>query len=124
MQARLYDTWVARNDKMAHSVTRLYQHRKGPIVIIIGGGHTEHGLGVINRVTAIDNTIKQVNIALREISVQPSELSEYLMPLDLAGFEKAPPADYLWFTQRVSYADPCEEFKKSLQKMKKKPAKK
>ena len=124
MQARLYDTWVARNDKMAHSVTRLYTHRKGPIVIIIGGGHTEYGLGVINRVSAIDKTIKQVNIALREISVKPSNLPEYLIPLDLEGFEKVPPADYLWFTQRVSYADPCEEFKKSLQKMKKKPAKK
>ncbi|WP_299978771.1 ChaN family lipoprotein [Desulfobacula sp.] len=123
MQSRLYDTWVARNDEMALSVTRLYNHRKGPIVIIIGGGHTEYGLGVINRVMAIDNTIKQVNIALREISVNPSDSSEYLMPLDLEGFEKVPPADYLWFTQRVSYADPCEEFKKSLQKMKRKSAK-
>ena len=119
MQSRLYDTWVARNDKMAHSITRLYKHGKGPIVIIIGGGHTEYGLGVINRVAAIDKTIKQVNIALREISVKPSELPDYILPLELEGFEKVPPADYLWFTQRVSYADPCEEFKKSLQKMKK-----
>ncbi|MCK5695252.1 MAG: ChaN family lipoprotein [Desulfobacula sp.] len=118
MQARLYDTWVARNDKMAHSITRLYKHGKGPIIIIIGGGHTEYGLGVINRVTAIDKTIKQVNIALREISVHPSELLDYILPLKLEGFKKVPPADFLWFTQRVSYADPCEEFKKSLQKMK------
>jgi len=121
MQARLYDTWVARNDKMAHSITRLHKYGKGPIVIIIGGGHTEYGLGVINRVSAIDKTIKQVNIALREISVTPSELPEYILPLELEGFEKVPPADFLWFTQRVSYADPCEEFKKTLQKMKTKP---
>lgn len=119
MLARLYDTWVARNDKMALSITRLYKHGKGPIVIIIGGGHTEYGLGVIDRVAAIDKTIKQVNIALREISVKPSGLLEYVLPLDLAGFEKKPLADFLWFTQRVSYADPCEEFKKSLKKMKK-----
>jgi len=119
MQSRLYDTWVARNDKMALSITRLYKHGKGPIVIIIGGGHTEYGLGVIDRVAAIDKTIKQVNIALKEISVKPSGLSEYVLPLELAGFEKNPLADFLWFTQRVSYADPCEEFKKSLQKMKK-----
>lgn len=118
MQARLYDTWVARNDKMAHSITRLYQHGKGPVIIIIGGGHTEYGLGVINRVAAIDKTISQVNIALREISVNPSELRDYILPLELEGFKKAPPADFLWFTQRVSYTDPCEEFKKSLQKMK------
>lgn len=118
MQARLYDTWVARNDKMAHSITRLYKHGKGPIIIIIGGGHTEYGLGVINRVAAIDRTISQVNIALREISVNPSELLDYILPLELEGFKKVPPADFLWFTQRVSYSDPCEEFKKSLQKMK------
>ncbi len=122
MQARLYDTWVARNDTMALSITRLHKHSKGPIVIIIGGGHTEYGLGVIDRVTAIDKTIKQVNIALREISIKPSDLSEYLLPLDLEGFAKVPLADYLWFTQRVSYKDPCEEFKKSLEKMKRKPA--
>ena len=121
MQARLYDTWVARNDKMAHSITRLHKYGKGPIVIIIGGGHTEYGLGVINRVSAIDKTIKQVNIALREISVTPSELPEYILPLELEGFEKVPPADFFCFTQRVSYADPCEEFKKTLQKMKIKP---
>ena len=120
MQARLYDTWVARNDKMALSITRLYKHRKGPIVIIIGGGHTEYGLGVIDRVAAVDKTIKQVNIALKEISVRPSGLLEYVLPLELAGFEKVPQADFLWFTQRVSYSDPCEEFKKSLKKMKKK----
>jgi len=120
MQAKLYGTWVARNDKMAHSITRLYKYRKGPVVIIVGGGHTEYGLGVIDRVSAIDKTIKQVNIALREISVKPSELTEYLRPLELEGFKKVPVADFLWFTQRVSYADPCEEFKKSLQKMKKK----
>ncbi|MCD4676472.1 MAG: ChaN family lipoprotein [Desulfobacula sp.] len=119
MQSRLYDTWVARNDKMASSITRLYKHGKGPIVIIIGGGHTEYGLGVVNRVTAVDKTISQVNLALREISVNPLSLAEYLIPLDLEGFKKAPPADFLWFTQRVSYADPCEEFKESLQKMKK-----
>jgi len=120
MQSRLYGTWVARNDQMAHSITRLYKHRKGPIVIIIGGGHTEHGLGVIDRVTKVNKTIKQVNLALKEISVSPSNLEEYVLPLELKGFEKLPPADYLWFTQRVSYADPCEEFKKSLEKMKRK----
>jgi uncharacterized iron-regulated protein len=119
MQSRLYDTWVARNDRMARSITRLQALGKGPIVIIIGGGHTEYGLGVINRVAAIDNTIKQVNVSLREISVTPSPLLDYMAPLVLEGFKTVPPADYLWFTQRVSYADPCEEFKKSLKRMKK-----
>ncbi len=119
MQSRQYDTWVARNDKMALSISRLHKHRKGPVVIIIGGGHTAYDLGVVNRVTAIDKTITQVNVDLKEINITPSNLLDYIQPLDLEGFERKPPADYLWFTQRVSYADPCEEFKKSLQRMKK-----
>ncbi|MEN8212646.1 MAG: ChaN family lipoprotein [Thermodesulfobacteriota bacterium] len=118
MQSRLYDTWTARNDKMALSITQLAKHGNGPVVVIIGGGHTEYGLGVISRVREIDKNITQVNIALQEISVKPSNLSEYTQPLELKGFKKRPPADFLWFTQRVSYKDPCKEFKKSLQKMK------
>jgi uncharacterized iron-regulated protein len=119
MQARLYDTWVARNDKMALSITKLSRYTKGPVVIIIGGGHTEYGLGVIDRVHAMDKNIRQINIALQEISVNPSGLSQYLEPLNLAGHPKSPPADFLWFTQRVSYDDPCEKFRHKLKKMKK-----
>jgi uncharacterized iron-regulated protein len=105
---------------MALSITQLVKHSNDPVVIIIGGGHTEYGLGVMNRVKEIDKNITQVNIALQEISVKPSNLSEYIQPLELKSFKKNPPADFLWFTQRVSYEDPCKEFKKSLQKMKQK----
>ncbi len=119
MQSKLYDAWTARNDKMALSITQLVKHSSGPVIIIIGGGHTEYGLGVINRVKEIDKTISQVNIASQEISTNPADLSEYLEPLELEGFGPVPPADFIWFTQRVSYKDPCKEFKKSLKKMKK-----
>jgi len=119
MQSRIYDTWVARNDKMALSISQIHQHSKGPVIIIIGGGHTEYGLGVMDKVSVIDPDIRQINIAIREINRNPSLLTEYLAPLNLKGYDPVPPADYLWFTQRVSYADPCEEFKKSLNKMRK-----
>lgn len=131
MTSRLYDTWVARNDKMALSISQLYESKldetqlykngaKGPIVIIIGGGHTEYGLGVMDRVRAINPDISQVNIGLTEITRDTSDLGAYLHPLELEGFEPVLPADYLWFTQRVSYKDPCEEFKAALKKMKQK----
>ena len=123
MQSRLYDTWVARNDKMALSISQMHTHWNGPVVVILGGGHTEHNLGVIDRVTAINKNIRQVNIALTEITVNPSKLSDYLFPLDLKGFDKTPPADFLWFAQRVSYENPCERFKESLEKIKKSTAK-
>ena len=41
----------------------------------------------------------------------------YNQTLELEGFEPTLPADYLWFTQRVSYKDPCEEFKAVFKKM-------
>ncbi|MCP4673461.1 MAG: ChaN family lipoprotein [Desulfobacula sp.] len=118
MQSKLYDTWVARNDKMALSITQLVKHSNGPVIIIIGGGHTEYGLGVINRVKTMDKSITQVNISLQEISVKSSDLSEYMEPLDLTGFEPVLPADFICFTQRTSYKDPCLEFEKSLKRMK------
>lgn len=126
MTARLYDTWVARNDKMALSISQLYasqldkKNAQGPLVIIIGGGHTEYGLGVMDRVRSINPDISQVNIGLTEITRDPSSLGEYLQPLELEGFEPVLPADYLWFTQRVSYKDPCEEFKAAFKEMKQK----
>lgn len=116
----LYDTWLARNDKMALSITRLNEQAggKGPVVVIIGNGHTEYSLGVIDRVRALDPGIRQTNLAMTEITRKPSGLEDYLVPLDLEGFEPAPPADFLWFTQRVSYKDPCQEFQKMFKKMK------
>ena len=124
MTSRLYDTWLSRNDKMALSISQLYEkEHQGPIVVIIGRGHTEYGLGVMDRVTALNPDISQINIALTEITIDSSDLGEYLQPLELEGFEPVPPADFLWFTQRVSYKDPCEKFKasfKSLEKMKQK----
>ncbi len=121
MTSRLYDTWVARNDKMALSISQLYEkNNKGPIVVIIGGGHTEYRLGVMDRVRAINPKISQVNIGLTEISRDPSGLEDYILPLELEGFAPVAPWDYACFTQRVSYENPCERFKASFKKMKQK----
>lgn len=120
MQTRLYGTWVARNDKMAHSITRLASHNKGPVVVIVGGGHTEYNLGVIDRVNAINKDIKQVNIAFKEVDFHKLELASYLVPLDLKGFDPVPVADYIWFSRPVSSEDPCIKFESVLKRMKEK----
>ncbi|MCG8616023.1 MAG: ChaN family lipoprotein, partial [Desulfobacterales bacterium] len=134
MTAKLYDTWVARNDRMALSITQIHrdiqngaqagEKTNGPVIVIMGNGHTEYGLGVIDRVTHITPDISQVNLSLMEIFREPAGLDAYLERLDLEGFPPAPPADYIWFTQRTSYEDPCERFKESLQHMKRKGMKK
>ncbi|MCG8553336.1 MAG: ChaN family lipoprotein [Desulfobacterales bacterium] len=134
MTERLYDTWMMRNDRMALSVIELFNavqakdrntagRQTGPVVIIIGAGHTEYGLGVPDRVNHLNPNIIQTNLAITEIERDPADLARYLTPLDLEGFEPVPPADFLWFTQRVSYEDPCEKFKRVLEKMKRDPKK-
>ncbi len=123
MADRLYDTWRARNDQMASTIVQLHDSRQasqGPVVIIMGNGHTEYGLGVLDRVKHLNPTISQANLAMAEIFREPAELETYLTPLDLDGYPPAPPADFLWFTQRVSYEDPCLKFKEALERMKKK----
>jgi len=118
MLDRLYDTWTARNDAMARSITRLAEAVTGPVVVIMGNGHTEYGLGVVDRVRFLDPALSQVNLALTEIRPVPADIDTYIAPLDLEGFPLLFPADYIWLTQRVSYEDPCQAFKKSLKKMK------
>ena len=116
MNSRLYDTWTARNDTMALSLTKLVKFSKGPVIAIMGGGHTEYGFGVIDCVSFINKNISQVNVSLREINIEPAGLQEYLEPFKLKGHKERPPADYIWFTHRVSWDDPCERFKKNLNK--------
>jgi uncharacterized iron-regulated protein len=130
MTSRLYDTWRARNDRMALSITQLHDSLTedkpspteipGPIVVIMGNGHTEYGLAVIDRVNHLNQDISQLNLAMTEILREPADLDVYMERLDLVGYDPVPPADYLWFTQRVSYEDPCLKFKESLDRMRQK----
>jgi len=117
-------------DRMALSVAELFNavqtrdrtgagRKTGPVVIIMGAGHTEYGLGVMDRVRHLQPRAAQTNLAITEIAREPADIRHYLAPLDLDGFDPVPPGDYLWFTQRVSYEDPCEKFKTVLKKMKK-----
>ncbi|ACN15683.1 hypothetical protein HRM2_25890 [Desulforapulum autotrophicum HRM2] len=117
MQSRLFDTWVARNDTMAHTITELHDTQPDrPVVVIIGGGHTEHNLGVVDRVRHLKPGISQVNVGFVEITRTPSPVHDYLAPLELEGYAPSPAHDYIWFTQRVSYQDPCERYKRMLEK--------
>ena len=130
MANKLYDTWVARNDRMALSISQIHNgfpasnvppetgKTHGPIVVIMGNGHTEYGLGVVDRVTHIAPEITQVNLSLTEIFREPAPLGDYIERLSLEGFPHQPPADYIWFTQRTSYENPCDRFKDVLKRMK------
>lgn len=119
---RQYQTWLARNDTMARSITQLAgERRQGPVVVIVGGGHVEYDLGIVERVKAMDPQLKQMVVGLTEVARKPLPEADYLAPLELEGFEPVMPAPVLWFTQRVSNEDPCEKFKEMLKRMKEAP---
>ncbi|MCG8566372.1 MAG: ChaN family lipoprotein [Desulfobacterales bacterium] len=119
MLDKQYQTWLARNDTMARSITQLSREkRKGPVVVIVGGGHTVHGLGIVDRVAHLNPQLSQVILGLTEVSAQGRPAEDYLTPLELEGFDPTPPGDFLWFTPRVSNGDPCKKFKKMLERMK------
>ncbi len=118
-QKNMYQSWIARNDRMAQSIAAmLTQDPIEPIVMILGGGHTQHNMAVYERVAFLKPGVRQLNIGLREISIEPQPLSDYCQPTKIGQKGFAPSHEYLWFTQRSSYEDPCQRFKEQLQKMK------
>ncbi|MCW8886458.1 MAG: ChaN family lipoprotein, partial [Motiliproteus sp.] len=108
---RLYQTWIARNDRMAASIVTMTDERpKGPVVVILGNGHVRHDMGVYERVGHLRPALKQLNLGFREITVEPTPLADYLSTETVAGKTFAPIHQLLWFTQRQDYEDPCALF--------------
>ncbi|MEH6627906.1 MAG: ChaN family lipoprotein [Motiliproteus sp.] len=110
---RLYQTWIARNDRMAASIAEMSQEsRQGPLVIILGNGHVRHNMGVYERVAFLAPELKQFNMGFREIAIDPLPVSEYVASEIVEGNTFAPIHEVLWFTQRQDYGDACKGFHK------------
>ena len=97
---RLYDNWVARNDTMARAIVdALDDATAGPVVVIVGAGHTEYGLGVVERVAALRPDVEQVNLGLTELAFEPQPLVHYTAAERHEGRDFGPAHRYLWFTE-------------------------
>jgi uncharacterized iron-regulated protein len=108
----LYRTWLERNYRMASSITAMAKgQQNGPVVMIIGAGHTEHGLGVVEQVRLQQPQLTQLNLALQEIYRQPAELADYLYGDTAPEQDLGARYQLLWFTQRQDYKDLCAIFK-------------
>lgn len=117
-QERMYQTWLARNDTMARSIVAMADASPDqPVVVILGGGHTEHNMGVFERVQHLRPDIRQLNLGLTEIFRESAPLDEYLSTTTIGGQTFLPAYEYLWFTQRFSYEDPCLRFKEQLKRI-------
>ena len=106
---RLYQTWVARNDRMATSIVQIAKENKSrPIVVILGKGHVQHSQGVFERVAHLNPELRQINLGFTEISRAPNPLSYYVKPEIVAGKEFPPSHQLIWFSQRQDFGDPCD----------------
>ncbi len=126
LMTRLYRTWYERNYRMASSVVAMAQTPEGagedspsagPVVMILGAGHTEHNQAVVAQVAKLAPQLTQLNIGLQEIYIEQAPLADYLNghSVDQDGGLKhdfGPRYDLLWFTQRQDYRDRCAELNK------------
>lgn len=112
MLTHLYQTWVARNDRMARSVVTMRRSQPGPVVLVVGNGHLEYDQGVPERVRALAPALKQLNLGWREIAIEPQPLAQYLGAEQLEGRRFGTDHQLFWFTQRQDYRDPCAELNK------------
>ena len=113
----LYETWLQRNDTMAQSIAAMAKTGQA-VLMIIGAGHTRHNLAVIERVNHILPGVRQFNLGYQELALEPQAADDYYQTQKIADRQLAPSHDYLWFTPRSSFEDPCDRFKIQLQKHK------
>jgi|GEM_PF-380481 len=121
---KLYDAWLARNEAMARSIIAMHdEHPDQPVVVILGGGHTEYNMAVVERVNHLKPGLKQLNLRLRTVADQPLPVEEYFEPLQVNDVSFGVPFDYQWFTARMpEREDPCTAFLKHKNKHNPKPA--
>lgn len=115
--ARLYDTWLARNDAMAAGiVAALEDADHHPVVVIVGAGHVEHDQSVVRRVAELRPGTHQLVVGLRPVTVPPRPLADHLAPTVRDGVDFGPDYGIFWFTPLQEREDPCERYREILRK--------
>ena len=85
----------------------------GTAVLIAGTGHTRQDRGVPQFLDAMGASGTVLNIAFVEVRPGRDRPAAYAEIYDAAAL----PFDYAWFTPAVDFADPCEKFRRALEKM-------
>jgi uncharacterized iron-regulated protein len=81
-------------------------------VLIAGGGHVRSDYGVPAYVRRIDPGARIVSVAFVEVDPTRTNVESYA-----ERFGGRLPFDYVWFTPAVDEEDPCEKFRKSLERL-------
>lgn len=112
--SKLYDTWQARNEAMAQAIVAAHSEQPDqPVVVILGGGHIQYGMGTVERVQNRQDSLDQFGIRLLEVASSPIDISEYFAAPDGDLKHFGSPYDTIWFTERMpERPDPCRVFNK------------
>jgi uncharacterized iron-regulated protein len=101
----------ARNAQMAEAL--LTAPGNDGAVLIAGAGHVRNDYGVPAYVRRVDPAARTVSIAFVEVDAKYANAESYA-----ERFAGRMPFDYVWFTPAVDDEDPCEKFRKSLERLK------
>jgi uncharacterized iron-regulated protein len=81
-------------------------------VLIAGAGHVRNDYGVPAYVRRMDSAARTVSVAFVEVDAKRANVESYA-----ERFGGRLPFDYVWFTPAVDDEDPCEKFKKALERL-------
>jgi len=108
--AAMIDAQRARDAQMAEAM--LTAPGGDGAVLIAGAGHARNDRGVPAHLRRIAPDARAVSVAFLEVDPKEPDAEGYA-----ARFGGRLPFDYVWFTPRVDDEDPCEKFRKSLERM-------
>ena len=100
----------ARDARMAEAL--LTAPGSDGAVLIAGDGHVRNDYGVPAYVRRVDPGARIVSVALVEVDARRASAESYA-----ERFGGRLPFDYVWFTPAVDDEDPCEKFRKSLERL-------
>ena len=111
----LYQTWLARNDSMANAITDMFAPAPhGPVVMIVGAGHTMYNMGIYERVATLMPSVRQVNIGFKPVQDAEQPLADYFQAEQVTNSVFSPVHEFFWFTPALKKDDPCAKFKQQL----------
>ena len=107
MADRLVDAQRVRDATMADVMLTASSDKS---VLITGAGHARRDYGVPRYILERTPDATVVSIGLTEVTTGLTSPEDYVQRV--AGEDI--PFDYLWFTERAMFEDPCEKFRESL----------
>lgn len=110
MADRLVDAQRVRDATMADVMLNAPFDKS---VLVTGAGHARRDYGVPRYILERTPDASVVSIGLTEVTAGLTSPEDYI---DRVAGEDIP-FDYLWFTERAMFEDPCEKFRESLKNM-------